>query len=125
MSPVIDLLALFEHQAISREICLGIADGGSGHLFSIDLYAALFHQTACLLLGGGQLALHHQVCLLYTSGAGDPADAGDLITYDQRIAQIFRILLPLVLRTNHEEVEHGEHKDEYEMCIRDSHYISL
>ena len=51
------------------------------------------------------------VLLHGADGAGDAANAGDLITHSQGVAQVLRFLLPLILGADHEEVEHGEHED--------------
>mgnify|MGYP006988635803 CR=1 FL=1 len=46
---------------VSGQISGSISSSHPGHLLAVYLYTALFHQTACLLLGGSQLALHHQI----------------------------------------------------------------
>ena len=57
---------------------------------------------------------HDGVLLNSADGAGDTADGGNLITNGQRVTHILGFLLALVLGTDHEEVQHGEHQHQHE-----------
>ena len=64
-------------------------------------------------------SLDHDGVLLHgADGTGDTADGGDLIADRQRIAHVLSFLLALVLGTDHEEVQHGEHKHQHDNGAR-------